>query len=92
MAQLEAALGSATDKDDDGVWPDNVDIVDAFVAAQTQWRIVPLASGRLHYIGLDYTAARTGIEGAGIAVTRDLWSGLLIMEDAALIALNEADG
>lgn len=39
-----------------------------------------LASGGLHYIGLDYANVRAGLDGAGITVTPALWTGLTIME------------
>ena len=79
----------------DGVWPDNVAIVEAFLAAGTQWRtgLRPTRSGpRLVWIGLDYAAARAGIEALGLSITPELWVGLMVMESAAREALNEAEG
>lgn len=79
---------------DDGVWAENVDVVTAFLAASTQWRTASIGGGfapsRIMYLGLDYAAARIGIEMAGIAVTPSLWNGLRVMEAEACSALNEA--
>lgn len=78
-----------------GVWPEHAPIVTAFAIVCTQWRIVPIGGGlapsRLLFLGLDYTAARAGLDAAGIAVTPELWRGLRIMEDEATRAQNEAD-
>lgn len=70
------------------IWPENWDIVTAFSAISTQWRITSLAGGRIHYSGLDYSAAKAGLELAGTHLSVDLWSGIRIMERAAMAALN----
>jgi Phage related hypothetical protein (DUF1799) len=71
----------------DGIWPDNVEIVEAFLAAASQWRAVGTNVG-LIFLGLDYAAARVGIELAGIAVTPELWAGVRLMEAEARYTLN----
>jgi hypothetical protein len=79
----------------DGVWPENWPTVQAFLCVASQWRVVPIGGGLAPalpvYLGLDYTAARAGLELAGIAITPEIWRGLQVMEAEACNALNEAD-
>lgn len=49
---------------------------------------MPLADGRQHWQGLDYAAARAGLELEGIAVRPHDWAGVRVMERAAASALN----
>ena len=63
-------------------------IVDAFVAVSSQWRLVPLPSGRVHWQGLDYAGARAGLEQAQILLTPSQWVGVQIMEREAAAVLN----
>lgn len=74
--------------DETEVWAENWDIVSAFCAVFSQWRVTVLPSGRLLYSGLDYAGARAGLDCAGFAITPDLWSGIRIMESEARQALN----
>lgn len=74
---------------DFALWPQNKLIVDAFVAVQTQWRVVPLGSaGRLYFQGLDYVGARAGLAAEDIVLTPAQWTLLRIMEGEAASALN----
>jgi Phage related hypothetical protein (DUF1799) len=105
LADLRSSLTAPIARtDDEGVWPENAPIVQAFFEICTQWRTVSVGGGGFagmggaslmhtfpHFVGLDYGAVRAGLNAAGIEVTPDLWRGLRIMEAAALIALNEAD-
>jgi hypothetical protein len=81
---------------DEGVWPENVGVVEAFLSISSQWRTASIGGGlspsRLVYLGLDYAGARAGIEAAGIAITPELWAGVRVMEDAACDALNGVEG
>jgi len=70
------------------VWPENKMTVDAFIAVSSQWRMVPLISGRVHWQGLDYTAVDAGLTRCGIALSPAQWVGLQIMERAAASVLN----
>lgn len=63
-----------------GLWPGQEGAVLAFHAVATQWRVGP--SGKA--TGLDYAAARAGLEAEGIAVTPDDWRGLRAIEAGAL--------
>lgn len=64
-----------------GVWPDNWDAVNLFVAMLTQWRMG--FSGRT---GLDYGVVPTVLRLLGIARSSwpDLFQDLRVMEQAAL--------
>lgn len=55
----------------------------AFASVVTQWRIVPLASGKLFYSGLDYGAVRARLD-----PDPALWDDLAVMELAAREAAN----
>jgi Phage related hypothetical protein (DUF1799) len=86
----------------DGVWPDNMPVVEAFLAVATQWRTAVRGGGGAAspfggsiaplltlFIGLDYASALASLDALGIAVTPDLWRDLQTMEFAALCRLNE---
>lgn len=77
---------------DDGVWPQNAAIVEAFLIVSTQWRAVAvpggMAPGRIVWLGLDYAGVEAGLKAAGVAVTPELWLGLQVMEAGARDALN----
>lgn len=105
-ALRETIDGPATAADDefDRIWPENIPVVEAFLAVATQWRVLACsvggaigpAGGALAptvpvYISLDYAAVRAGLDAENIAVTPQLWRGLRVMESAAAAALNEAD-
>ena len=76
------------------VWPENVPALNAFLAVDSQWRVVPIGGGlaptRPLFLGLDYAAVRVGLEAAGITITPALWADLRVLEDEARKALNEA--
>jgi Phage related hypothetical protein (DUF1799) len=94
IANLSAALGRHA-PDSDGIWPEHLPIVEAFLAISTQWRTVSVSGGmgpgRVLVAGLDYAAAQAGLQLAGITLDADQWTGVRIMEDAARTALNEAN-
>ena len=69
-----------------GVWPENWDIVQAFVSVQSQWRTA-FIRGRTVATALDYAGARAGIEAAGFTLTPELWRGVQAMEFAAADAI-----
>lgn len=75
--------------DEAGVWPEHAEAVSAFLSVQTQWRWVSPGPGALMASGLDYTAARTGLDAAGFTVTPALWNDLQVIEAGAREALNE---
>jgi hypothetical protein len=107
LANLRLALDApaAIDGEEfDGIWPENAPTAEAFYAVCTQWRVVPIGGSGFasafggsvapttpFFVGLDYTAARTGLDAEGFDVTPELWRGLRVMENAACAVLNKAD-
>lgn len=104
IARLRAALDAGAKRTDefDGLWPEHVPIVNAFLLVSSQWRVGSVGSGmvspaggfsssQLVFIGLDYSAVKIALDAEEITITRDLWRGLRIMEFAAIAALNESE-
>ncbi|MGZ9811288.1 DUF1799 domain-containing protein [Pseudoroseicyclus sp. H15] len=83
-----AAMAEDEEEAGEGVWPENAEAVSAFLRVCNQWRVTEGMGGRL-WIGLDYAAARDGLDAAAIAVTPDLWAALQLVEAGATRALNE---
>ena len=78
-----------TPADDGGVWCDNQQAVEAFLAVTTQWRMTGTPDGRLVATGLDYAGARAGLALAGIEVTPETWAEIRLIESGAMEAMNE---
>lgn len=78
----------ADDDVEEGVWPENIPAVDAFLAVTTQWRVLATAAGPLGWSGLDYQGVRAGFDLAGITPTPALWADVQLIEAGALTALN----
>ncbi len=81
-------LDDALDRADEGVWPEHVAAVEAFIAVETQWRWVGGGMGGVMAIGLDYAGAQSGLALAGIEMTPDLWAQVRLIEAGAAAALN----
>lgn len=92
---LEAALSSTRRGGGfRGVWPDNRVVVDAFLAAASQWRTaIGFDEERMRtlWIGLDYAGAAVAWGARGIDVTAERLAGVQAMELAARQALNGGD-
>lgn len=76
----------------DGLLVENQQIVEAFLICQTQWRVTTVSAGfsaRPIYLGFDYASCRVALEAMGVAIDRELWAGLMLMEHEAANALNE---
>lgn len=74
-----------------GVWPDNREVVDAFLAVASQWRTaVAFDEGRMRtlWIGLDYAGAAVAWAARGIELTAERLAGIQVMEMTARRALN----
>ena len=56
----------------------------------TQWRRIIAPDGTILTTGLDYAAARAGLELAGIEVTPELWAEIQVIEFGAMTAMNGA--
>ena len=87
LERLRADLG-----DEDGLWPDHVAVLEAFLLCDTQWRVVPVTGPdfvtRIRYVGLDYAGCRAALALGGVAVTPGLFAALQVMELAAAAAHN----
>lgn len=70
------------------IMPANHASFEAFLACQTQWRVVATMAG-LIWLGLDYAAARLVLD--DLDTPRHVFADLRIMEAEALPVLNERD-
>lgn len=74
------------------VYPENENVVAAFLRLATQWRIVAVGSGAV-YQGIDYGSIPFVLSTLGISDRKDCFWGLRVMEAAAVKLLNErSDG
>ena len=73
----------------DGVWAEHLEALAGFLALCTQWRFACPGDGSLRRTGLDYAAARAGLDLAGIAMTPELWSDIRMIEMGAIAASHE---
>jgi len=64
--------------------------VRAFLAVCNQWRTIPADLGGARVIGLDYSAARDGLDMSGIEIDPELWASVQVIEGAALAAMRES--
>jgi hypothetical protein len=71
-----------------GLWPEHLPALEAFLAVRSQWRMVARFGAPPLFVGLDYTAAESGLRMAGIAVTPELWTEVRLIEEGAIEALN----
>ena len=60
----------------------------AFLSVASQWRTAALGAAGVEWLGLDYTAVRSGFRMAGIKVTPELWDQIRFVEWGACNALN----
>lgn len=80
IAQLEEAQSA----EDFEVWEENWPFVEMFLRLQTQWRV---SFGGL--LGIDYVAAKWLFDVYSVEDHKETLDALMIMERAALSALNE---
>lgn len=69
------------------VWASNWASVTAFVALETQWRLLPVWGGGSEYLGLDYQAVDVVLRRRG--APDGVFDDLRHMEAAAIRILNE---
>lgn len=74
-------------ENEDGVWECHADALHAFLRIDGQWRVLTVGD-RLLWLGLDYGAARAGLELADVSLTPQQWAEVQVIERGALEALN----
>lgn len=79
-----AELEELQRREDFEVWPDNWPYFEMFLRLQTQWRT---SFGGL--VGLDYNAAKWLFDVYCVTDHKEMLEALMVIERAALIALNE---
>lgn len=72
-----------------GIWDTHLPALTAFLAVSGQWRTSAQGMGGTRWIGLDYAAAKAGLDFAGIAMTPDIWADLRLIESGAIKELNK---
>lgn len=79
---LEEAQGEATE-----IWPDNLQAVNVFIAASTQWR-----TGAAGATGLDYTALESTMRMMGVKRKEhgEVLEDVRVLEDTALDTMRKS--
>ena len=73
------------------LWVEHLPAWQAWCAISGQWRTAELSTSeeaRVVWLGLDYTAARAGLDLAGITMTPDVWDDVRAIETAAIEEMN----
>lgn len=73
------------------IWAEHLPAWRAWCTISGQWRTAPLGTmerAKLIFVGLDYTAARHGLDLAGIGVSPDQWDDIRSIEAGAIEELN----
>ena len=85
---IDPALLNRAAPDEDGIWPEHVAALEAFLSVRDQWRVAAGQNGVV-FLGLDYTAVRAGFDLAGITLTPAQWADVQMIEAGAVAAMNE---
>lgn len=83
-----AAFGLAAQEDADDeieIWPENLQIVEVFLACRTQWVVGEMTGARR---GLRYADVAATIDLLGVADKREVFDGIRMMEAVALDVFN----
>lgn len=99
--EIEAAIKSAAvygltleldlPDEETGLWAEHLPAWRAWCEVSGQWRTIALsteAGARVVWVGLDYAAAKSGLEMAGISVTPACWAEIRLIEEGATEELN----
>lgn len=73
------------------IWEEHLPAWQAFCAISGQWRTASVSSlerARVVFVGLDYAAARHGLDLAGIGVSPEIWDDVRSIEAGAIGELN----
>lgn len=73
---------------ENGLWPEHVPALEAFLAVATQWRVTAPRLGPLVVMGLDYGACEAGFRLAGMEMAPGLWAEVRAIESGAIAAMN----
>lgn len=76
--------GADEDDEEIEIWPENMIVVDAFLACHTQWAIHAMSGV---YLGLRYESVSATLDMLGVADRRDVFWGIRVMEREALDVL-----
>ena len=72
-----------TDAEELELWPWHLEALEAFFTICSQWRGIAVGA-RIMPVGLDYTAAQSGLQLAGLTVDADIWGDIRTIEQGAL--------
>lgn len=72
----------------DGLWPDHIEAMQAFLAVAGQWRCVAFPNGALLWSGLDYAAAAAAFALSGLNPSPSVWEQVRQIESGAIEELN----
>lgn len=88
-AQITEALGPEPEPDADAfeVWPENVPVVEVFLACASKWTSAPMGG----FTGLDDARMNNVLRYKRVRDKLAMFENLRIMEAAALPVLNERD-
>lgn len=75
--------------EEDGLWPENLPAVEAFLTVSNQFRAAPGGMDGPIWLGLDYAAAEAGLRLAGVEMDPVLWQQVQLIEAGAVAALKE---
>lgn len=77
----------STDDGADGLWPEHLAALEAFLVVQDQWRVIA-GFGGAYWAGLDYSACEAGLRLSGLEVPPSVWDQVRLIEDGAKQELN----
>ncbi|MBJ2150603.1 DUF1799 domain-containing protein [Paracoccus sp. IB05] len=83
---LEAAEPAAVE-----IWAEHLPAWEAWCAISGQWRTAPLSTmeqAKVIFLGLDYAAARHGLDLAEVRVSPEIWDDVRSIEAGAIEELN----
>lgn len=71
-----------------GLWAEHEPAWSAWCAVSSQWRVAVGGLGGAVWLGLDFAAARVGLDLAGLQVSPQVWTEMRLIEAGAQEELN----